>query len=87
MVGEVRFELTSSRSQGECLKPLGYPPTSLVLPRRIELRSPAFQTGVITRPTQAAVHGGPRGALLPLPLGCKPSALLNELEARIVGAG
>jgi hypothetical protein len=61
MVGEVRFELTSSRSQGECLKPLGYPPTSLVLPRRIELRSLALQTSVITRPTQAAVHGGRRG--------------------------
>ena len=29
-------------------------PELLVLPRRIELRSPAFQTGVITRPTQAA---------------------------------
>lgn len=27
MVGEVRIELTSSRSQGECLKPLGYSPT------------------------------------------------------------
>lgn len=29
-------------------------PEFLVLPRRIELRSLAFQTSVITRPTQAA---------------------------------
>src|SRR2546423_14570959 len=45
-IGAVRFELTSSRSQGECLYPLGYAP-SVGAPRGTRTRSPSLKRRVL----------------------------------------
>ena len=62
-------------------------PELLALPRRIELRSLAFQTSVITRPTQAATALVETEGVEPPTSECKTDVLPLAPRPRMVGAG